>query len=211
MRILINLNASESEANTLNELIGSGLPKKLDARLLVTRQAVPTAAKTEMEISQKENLAIREAFPDWRISSEISAEWSPSSILRLAKFLESDIILFSETPNQTAEDKNNVYSTANRLLAEAECSVRILKPNAFPENQRILVGFDGSPGAIRAVTSVAERKWPAGTEVRLLAVVDHSVLWAGTSNPETCPSAATSPFGNSIRTALRNLPLRKKT
>src|SRR4029453_7657427 len=33
---------------------------------------------------------------------------------------------------------------------------------------RILVGFDGSHGAQVAVREVAERRWPAGTEGRLL-------------------------------------------
>jgi nucleotide-binding universal stress UspA family protein len=39
---------------------------------------------------------------------------------------------------------------------------------------RLVVGVDGSPGARRAVRAVAQRVWPAGTEVRLVVVDDGS-------------------------------------
>jgi nucleotide-binding universal stress UspA family protein len=42
---------------------------------------------------------------------------------------------------------------------------------------RILVGYDGSPGAAAAVDEVLRRPWPPGTEVRLVTVVDPPVAF----------------------------------
>jgi nucleotide-binding universal stress UspA family protein len=37
---------------------------------------------------------------------------------------------------------------------------------------KILIAFDGSPAAEQAVVEVARRPWPAGSEVRLVTIVD---------------------------------------
>jgi nucleotide-binding universal stress UspA family protein len=43
---------------------------------------------------------------------------------------------------------------------------------------RILVGVDGSTEAEKAVRAVAGRIWPAGTDIRLMMVLDPSILSA---------------------------------
>jgi nucleotide-binding universal stress UspA family protein len=39
---------------------------------------------------------------------------------------------------------------------------------------RILVAFDGSPSADHAIDEIVKRPWPAGTEVRLVTVLEQS-------------------------------------
>ena len=38
---------------------------------------------------------------------------------------------------------------------------------------KILIAYDGSPSADFAVDEVVRRPWPAGTEVRLVSVLEH--------------------------------------
>jgi nucleotide-binding universal stress UspA family protein len=68
--------------------------------------------------------------------------------------------------------------TSQTILTEAGCSVRIARGRGVISTRgaKILVGFDGSPGAVQVVDSIVSRVWPANTQVRLLAVADSSVL-----------------------------------
>jgi len=43
------------------------------------------------------------------------------------------------------------------------------------KGMRILVAYDGSPSANAAVEEVIRRPWPAGTQIRLITVVDQPV------------------------------------
>jgi nucleotide-binding universal stress UspA family protein len=67
-------------------------------------------------------------------------------------------------------------STARSVLRHAPCSVEIVRPLREGANARvkpgmkILVATDGSEYSIAAVRSVAERPWPAGSEVRIVGV-----------------------------------------
>lgn len=39
---------------------------------------------------------------------------------------------------------------------------------------KILIAYDGSPSADHAIDEVAKRPWPAGTEVRVVTVLEHA-------------------------------------
>ena len=45
---------------------------------------------------------------------------------------------------------------------------------------RIIVAYDGSPGSDAALEEVVRRPWPAGTDVRVVAVVEPPVAYAST-------------------------------
>ena len=78
-------------------------------------------------------------------------------------------------------------SVSQKILTEARCSVRVGRRSitAGGVSMRVLVGVDGSPGAEAAVRAVAKRKWPADTEISVIAVQDRSVpLALGSLNPQ---------------------------
>jgi nucleotide-binding universal stress UspA family protein len=66
-------------------------------------------------------------------------------------------------------------SVARAVVRFAPCSVEIVRGDAGPSAMKILVATDGSQYSEAAARSVAERPWPAGTEVRILSVADHHV------------------------------------
>jgi nucleotide-binding universal stress UspA family protein len=65
-------------------------------------------------------------------------------------------------------------SVSQRVLYEARSSVRIARAQERTKDGpvRILIGVDHSPDSDAAVAAVCRRRWPKGSEVALLSVVD---------------------------------------
>jgi nucleotide-binding universal stress UspA family protein len=63
---------------------------------------------------------------------------------------------------------------ARAVARLAPCSVEIVRRSPDSQALKILLATDGSECSIAAVRSVAERPWPAGTEFRILSVVEPS-------------------------------------
>ena len=61
-------------------------------------------------------------------------------------------------------------SVSQKVLSEARRSVRVARGRIEEPDTpvRLIVGFDGSKGAETAVEAVAARKWPAGSETRIV-------------------------------------------
>jgi nucleotide-binding universal stress UspA family protein len=86
-------------------------------------------------------------------------------------------------------------SVAKAVLRAAPCSVEVLRAPAVqegvPRPPRVLLATDGSECSLLAAHSIARRPWPAGTEVRILSVV------------EFCTSLFHVPFPPGAEEALR--------
>lgn len=66
-------------------------------------------------------------------------------------------------------------SVSRNVTAHAGCSVAIARQSHFANKQagmKILLATDGSAGGEAAVTEVAERPWPAGSEVRVISAIE---------------------------------------
>lgn len=64
-------------------------------------------------------------------------------------------------------------SVAKTVVRNAACSVEVVRLAPPPgRGMKILLGTDGSECSALAVQSIAQRPWPAGTEVRILSVVE---------------------------------------
>ena len=66
-------------------------------------------------------------------------------------------------------------SVAKEVLRTAPCSVEVVRaPMPLPgrEGMRILLATDGSPSSMEAACSIVSRRWPAGTEVKVLSAVE---------------------------------------
>jgi nucleotide-binding universal stress UspA family protein len=69
-------------------------------------------------------------------------------------------------------------SVAKSVVDSARCSVEIVRSNGDPDPfainrpTRILLATDGSDVSLAASQAVAETIWPAGTEIKVVSVVD---------------------------------------
>jgi nucleotide-binding universal stress UspA family protein len=66
-------------------------------------------------------------------------------------------------------------SVAAAVLRHAPCSVEVVRAGTNPSGRdtlKVLLATDGSELSQRAARSIVERPWPAGTEIRVLSVVE---------------------------------------
>lgn len=140
-------------------------------------KAYQTNAKA---VAEAETLAkharnrLTKMFPAWEISAE-AAYGSPAwEIWSKSNEMKADLIVVG-SHGHTALGRFFLGSISNKVLTEAHCSVRVARGKIEVDPappQRIVIGFDGSEGALAAVAAVAMRNWREGTEVRLLAAAD---------------------------------------
>jgi nucleotide-binding universal stress UspA family protein len=178
MRILIGYNGTPFSDAAIEDLAAAGLPDKAEA-LVVTVAELCFATVCEDDATRLAGVAverIRKAFPGWGCKTVVSSGPPAREILDQAKSFGPDLIVLGERAG--GDDNMFLGPVSQKILTESNCSVRIARtPQGNGSRaRRLLIGFDGSAGAIHTVSSVAQRKWPAETSVRLLSVADSSVL-----------------------------------
>ncbi len=137
--------------------------------------------KIKETIAESETLAnhaatrLRRMFPDWMVSAE-AASGSPTwEVLNKADDFKPDLIV-AGSQGRSALGRFFLGSISQKVLTEAHCSVRVArgKIEVDPIPVRIIVGFDGSPGAQAAIDVIAARNWREGSEFRLVIATDQA-------------------------------------
>jgi nucleotide-binding universal stress UspA family protein len=131
-------------------------------------------AVAEAEILSKFGAGRVEAMlPEWDVTP-IASSGSPGwAIVAEAEKIAADLIVVG-AQGQSFLSRLVLGSISQRVLTEAPCSVRVGRGRIDLDSgpQRILIGFDGSRGAVAAVNAVAHRNWREGAEIRLVAVTE---------------------------------------
>jgi nucleotide-binding universal stress UspA family protein len=202
MKILIGYDGSEAAAAVLEDMQHAGLPAEVEASVMsvadvfvpppvdeVLDNTFPTYLpegirraheRARQKLDQAEDLArgaserIRTDFPAWQVSYQAEADSPAWALIKKADEWHPDLIVMGARGHSVLGGRLILGSISQRVLYEARCSVRIArswdrKPTALV---RILIAVDSSPDSNAAVDAVCNRKWPKGTEVGLLAVVD---------------------------------------
>jgi nucleotide-binding universal stress UspA family protein len=96
----------------------------------------------------------------------------------------SDLILI-RAHNRSGSHNWMLGSVAKVIVERATCSVEVVRPAAAGDSlvtqrgTRILLATDGSDASGVAAQAVAETAWPAGTEVKVVSVVNPMMHWLG--------------------------------
>jgi nucleotide-binding universal stress UspA family protein len=68
------------------------------------------------------------------------------------------------------------------VLRSSPCSVEIVRPHPAPrspsDGMKILLATDGSESSSKALCAIANRPWPAKTQIRILSVVELPIVQA---------------------------------
>jgi nucleotide-binding universal stress UspA family protein len=200
MKLLIAYDGSRDADAAIDDLRSCGLPPNVSAEVISVAEVwLPppesikdtdrtesayveeivreSREKGEKVVTEAQILAgfatgrVKAAFPNWDVTP-FATYGSPGwEIVSEAERIDADLILLG-AQGQSFLSRLMLGSISQRVLTEADCSVRIgrgrIDLDAGPE--RIIVGFDGSRGANAAVDSVATRTWHEGTEVKLVSV-----------------------------------------
>jgi nucleotide-binding universal stress UspA family protein len=210
-RLLIGYDGSECATAALDDLRTAGLPHDLDVKVLtvadvwlpaesqrlepvypnVEAKAIRRARDAALNILNRAQTTaaqgsaeVQKLFPNWRIQAQALADSPAWAIARAAREFRADLVVMGSHGRSLLE-RFFLGSVAQKVAAEAHCSVRIYKPRPSGPGaaQNILVALDGSKDSEAAVRAVLERRWPANAHFKLVTVVDDrlesAVAWPG--------------------------------
>jgi nucleotide-binding universal stress UspA family protein len=216
MKIIIAYDGSESADIALEDLKRAGLSDDVEALAMsvadvflpppidgeidnATPAYVPDAVKHARELAQHKLEAaqalakqaagqIKSLFPGWQVRSEALAESPAWALIKTADQWHPDLIVIGARGHSVFGGRLILGSISQRVLYEAKCSVRIARTSRKSADAlvRLLVGVDQSSDSNAAVEAICHRKWPNGSEVGVLAVVDTVMA----INPESSEPAA---------------------
>ena len=204
MKLLIGYDGSDCAEAALDDLKRAGLPASVEAHVLSvaevwlpppplsTAQVVERAAevkvpadikrlysRTEAIVKQAQTIVehagdrLKRSFPRWQVYTKAENGSPAWELLFSAGEFKPDLIVVG-SHGRSALGRFVLGSISQRVLVEAECSVRIARGRVEEPDApvRIVIGIDGSPGSFEAVRAVASRNWPAGSEVSLVVITD---------------------------------------
>jgi nucleotide-binding universal stress UspA family protein len=201
MRILISYDGSRHSEAAIDDLAVAGLPAEGDVIVITVAEVwlpPPNVEGNDSEtdpyiesivrkhrehgealVAEAHALAeraaerVKQLLPRWKVMAE-STYGSPAwEIIKKAEVFRTDLIVVG-SHGHSAIGRLVLGSISQRVVTEAVCSVRIGRGRVEvdPAPARVIIGFDGSRGSSAAVDAVAARKWPDGSEIRLVAALD---------------------------------------
>jgi nucleotide-binding universal stress UspA family protein len=188
MKVLFAYDGSECAEAAIDDLYRAGLPEHTRLVVLSIEEdwSLPPSRSIEIEDidKRKEHLArarraaarMRWFHQDWEIEVEV-AKGSPSAVItERARQLKSDLIVLG-SHGREAPVGAIFGSVAQKVLQEAPCSVRIARGRYMMPHcpVRLIIGVDGPLNADEVVNIVSSRRWPKGTEIRLVNAMAKSI------------------------------------
>jgi nucleotide-binding universal stress UspA family protein len=208
MKILIAYDGSEYSDAAIVDLRRAGLPAVAEALVLsVADVPAPVAAAPYGDLAAgsgvfpsiaedfdgpcqhhlqeaEDELAhaadrLRADFPGWQIKTEAWVDAAASAIIRKAHGWNPDLIVMG-SHGCSGFSRLVLGSVSQQVLHHADCAVRISRHRLVSQQReiRLLIGVDGSNCAAAAVKAAAARNWPAGTQIRVVGVIDTRIAVA---------------------------------
>lgn len=121
------------------------------------------------ELARRAGERLRANFPGWDVRAEATNGSPAWELVAAADRWRPDLVVVG-SHGRTALGRLVMGSVSQRVLTEAKCSVRVARGRVEVDqvSARLLVGVDGSAGAETAVRAVAARRWPEGSEARVV-------------------------------------------
>jgi nucleotide-binding universal stress UspA family protein len=192
MKILISYDGSRHANATLRDLLRAGLPVEAEAAVMSIpkpyfaenagsekngRTDSPNRSAEEIEeaaaMAKQASDMIRENFPGWEVRADLAVGSTARVIAKKTSQWNPNLIVLGLEGG--AEFGRSYFGgVLRRIAVGARCSVRVARGFSADADEapRILLCVDGSPYTEAAVSAVASRDWPKGTEVRILTVVN---------------------------------------
>ena len=204
MRIVIGYDGSAGADAAVEDLKRAGLPEKTHALVISVadvllppdppgyhdsplpapiadsfkkseQQARQLIAEAQL-LAEKCGQSLRTQFPKWNVETAALADSPPWGILKKSAEWKADLIIVGAL-GMSSTARLILGSVSQRVVTDAPCSVRVVhhKPKT-KSHLRIVIGVDGSEYSERAVDEVCRRKWPTGSEVHLVTVIDSKLI-----------------------------------
>jgi nucleotide-binding universal stress UspA family protein len=148
----------------------------------IVRKARALAEQSVAEahaLAEEGGALVRAEFPGWTVTHATYAGSPYEALIKAADGTPDLVVVGSQ--GRSALGRLVLGSVSQNVLTHAPCSVRISRrppADAAPRGGavRVIVGIDGSRHSALAVSAVAGRVWPSGTEVKVVAALDIKLL-----------------------------------
>lgn len=158
-----------------DEVVGRPMTSRIVTEALAQAAAGAAAALQEtQEFAARAGERVRSYFPYWEVQTEGLAGWPSSELIGKADEWKPDLIVVG-SQGRSALGRFILGSVSKKVVTDSQHSVRVARGVVEKEDSsppRVMIGVDGSPEAEQAVREVGMRVWPAGTQVRIIAVDD---------------------------------------
>jgi nucleotide-binding universal stress UspA family protein len=187
MRLLIAYDGSECADAALDDLRRAGMPEAGEALVLSVARVWPAVSEMGLpetslvaETEHAKMLATGAADrvradlpPGWKVEPLAMVHSPHAGIVEKADEWSADLVLLG-SHGRSALGRALMGSVSQSVLTHATCSVRIGRRRGGGErgSVRLVIGVDGSVESATAVAAVTLRRWPAGSEARVVAVVE---------------------------------------
>jgi nucleotide-binding universal stress UspA family protein len=203
MKILVAYDGSECADAALDDLRRAGLPADAQIKVLsVIESWLPPPSGLEMvehidrdqeylSLAQRAGLRLVSMEPAWDVKSETGVGSPATVIIKKADEWDADLIVVG-SHGRTALGRFFFGSVSQKVLHESGRSVRVARGRIEEPDTpaRLVIGIDGSEDAQAAVDAVVSRKWPSGSEARVI-----SATWAA---PQVTTQRMIGPITNWI-------------
>jgi len=195
MRILLAYDGSPGAEAALDGLAQAGLPPGTSALVVAVAERDPRPAtpgyvgagaeaarvddptmKHARTVASHGAERLRSVLPGAEVSPVAVRGDAAEEIADLAEREGVDLVVVGSHTRHGSGGVPPLGGVARRLVAEADCGVRVGRPrDAKGRGVRVVVGYDGSADADHAVACAAGRAWPPGSTAHLLAAVDPDI------------------------------------
>lgn len=156
-----------------DEVIDDTFPLQVPPGLKEARERAARVMEEAEQMAERGRKRVQQKFPGWNVSQE-ALNGSPGfELINRAREWQADLIV-AGSHGHTALGRFVLGSVSQKVLTESSTSVHIGRHNAGTgkSGERIVVGVDGSAGALAAVRAVAKRNWTDGSEIRIVVADD---------------------------------------
>lgn len=185
MKVLVPIDFSESSESVLRAVERRPWPEDTEIAVLHVVDTVRIAngwldlspyieSQTEAAKGLAVQAARRLASSGLNVTDAVRCGHPPSAIIGFAANWPADLVVVGSR-GLGALARFLLGSVAKSVLQGTHCSVGIVRMPSTIETGvgiRILLATDGSPYSLYAARSIAERPWPKGTVVEVLAVAE---------------------------------------
>ena len=156
-----------------DEVLDDTFPLQIPAGLKHARERAANMLADAEEMAQRGRKRVQQTLPEWNVTHEVKNGSPAFELLNHAEQYQPQLIVVG-SHGRTALGRFVLGSVSQKVLTEAQCSVRIGRPTpgVGASAQRIVLGVDGSRGSTAAVREVGRRSWTPGSEVRVVVAQD---------------------------------------
>jgi len=156
-----------------DEVLDDTFPLQVPPGLKEARERAARVMEEAEHLAERGSKRVQQVFSGWQVSHEARNGSPGFELLNSAREWQPDLIVVG-SHGRTALGRFVLGSVSQKVLTEASTSVHVGRNNAGTgkSGERIVIGVDGSPGALAAVRAVAKRHWTDGSEIRIVVADD---------------------------------------